>query len=150
MHLTMFTDYGLRTLIFLALRPDRQASIAEIAASYDISDHHLTKVVHALGQAGLVETIRGRHGGMRLARPAANIGLGEVIRAMEPGLALVACQEGGRCAIGGCCDLQAVMNEARDAFLGVFDRYTLADVVSPGNPVLMRRLGLAMSSDAGT
>ncbi|CAG4914280.1 unnamed protein product [Acidocella sp. C78] len=142
MHLTMFTDYGLRTLILLALRPDGQASIPEVAAAYGISENHLTKVAHALGQSGLVETIRGRKGGMRLGRPAAKIGLGEVVRAMEPSLALVTCQEGGACAIGGCCGLQGVMNEAQAALLAVFDRYTLADVVTPGDARLLARLGL--------
>ncbi|HQT61637.1 MULTISPECIES: Rrf2 family transcriptional regulator [unclassified Acidiphilium] len=143
MHLTMFTDYGLRALIFLALRPDDHASIPEVASAYGISENHLTKVAHALGQKGLVETIRGRNGGMRLARPAERIGLGEVVRAMEPSLALVTCQEGGACAIGGCCGLHGVMNEAQAALLAVFDRYTLADVVTPGDARLLARLGIA-------
>jgi Rrf2 family transcriptional regulator, nitric oxide-sensitive transcriptional repressor len=75
MRLTRFTDYGLRTLIYLALKPDSLASIAGIAAAYGISESHMTKVVHALGRAGVIETLRGRHGGLRLARPAAAIGL---------------------------------------------------------------------------
>jgi Rrf2 family nitric oxide-sensitive transcriptional repressor len=142
MRLTRFTDYGLRTLIYLALRPDTLASIAEIAAAYRISESHMTKVVCALGQAGLIETLRGRNGGLRLARPAARIGLGQVVRATEPELALVECQAGGECAIDGCCRLRSIMDEATAALLGVLDRYTVADVAGPGSRALLRRLGL--------
>ena len=149
MHLTQFTDYGLRTLIFLALKPERLASIAEIAASYQISESHMTKVVHRLGQAGLVETLRGRNGGLRLARPAAEIGLGEAVRELEPELALVECQTGQACAIGGVCRLQTILDEAQAALLAVLDKYTLADVAGPGHSALLRRLGLESFSAGG-
>jgi Rrf2 family nitric oxide-sensitive transcriptional repressor len=142
MRLTRFTDYGLRTLIYLALRPDTLASIAEIAAAYRISESHMTKVIFALGQAGLIETLRGRHGGLRLGRPAALIGLGAVVRATEPELALVECQAGGECAIDGCCRLRSIMDEATGALLSVLDRYTVADVAGPESRALLRRLGL--------
>jgi Rrf2 family nitric oxide-sensitive transcriptional repressor len=144
MHLTRFTDYGLRTLIFLALAPERLASIAEIATAYDISESHMTKVVHALGQAGLVETLRGRGGGLRLARPAAEIGIGAVVRNMEPELALVECQAGHACAIGGMCRLQTILDEAQNALLAVLDKYTLADIASPNSRGLARRLGVEL------
>ena len=143
MRLTRFTDYGLRTLIYLALKPDALASIAEIATAYRISESHMTKVIHALGQAGLIETLRGRHGGLRLARPAAQIGLGAVVRATEPELALVECQAGIDCAIEGCCRLHGIMDEAVGAVLGVLDRYTVADVADPSRNALLRRLGLS-------
>jgi Rrf2 family transcriptional regulator, nitric oxide-sensitive transcriptional repressor len=115
MHLTRFTDYGLRALTYLALRPNDLASIAEISGAYRISENHMVKVVHHLGQAGLIETIRGRNGGIRLARPAADIGLGDVVRATEQSLALVECQAGEPCAIGGICRLQDIMDEAKEA-----------------------------------
>jgi Rrf2 family nitric oxide-sensitive transcriptional repressor len=140
MHLTRFTDYGLRTLIYLALRPGDLASIAEIAGAYRISENHMVKVVHHLSQAGLIETIRGRGGGIRLARPASDIALGDVVRATEPSLALVECQAGEPCAIGGVCRLHGIMDEARDAILAVFDRYSLADVSGPTSQALRRRL----------
>jgi Rrf2 family transcriptional regulator, nitric oxide-sensitive transcriptional repressor len=143
MHLTRFTDYGLRTLIYLALRPGDLASTAEISAAYGISENHMTKVVHTLGQAQLIETLRGRNGGLRLARPAARIGIGHVVRMMEPDLALVECQSGTNCAIGGCCRLDGIMREAMAALLAVLDRYTLADIAGPGNHALLHRLGLA-------
>ncbi len=142
MHLTRYTDYGLRTLIYLALRPGELASIAQIAAAYRISENHMVKVVHHLSLAGLIETIRGRGGGIRLAHPASNIGLGHVVRATEPSLALVECQAGDACAIGGVCRLQGSMDEARDAMLTVFDRYSLADVAGSDSQVLRRRLGI--------
>jgi Rrf2 family nitric oxide-sensitive transcriptional repressor len=143
MRLTRFTDYGLRTLIYLAVRPDSLGSIAGIAAAYRISEHHLVKVVHALGRAGLIETQRGRRGGIRLARPAAAIGLGEVVRATEPELALVECQGGTPCAIDGVCGLHGLMDEAMAAMLAVLDRHTLADVAGPSGWALRRRLGAA-------
>ena len=150
MHLTRFTDYGLRTLIYLALRPDGLASIAEISGAYRISENHMVKVVHHLGQAGLIETIRGRNGGIRLARPAEDIGLGHVVRATEHSLALVECQAGEPCAIGGVCRLQGIMDEAKEAMLAVFDRYSLADVIGPQNQALRRRLGiLRLTRDTG-
>ncbi len=140
MHLTRFTDYGLRTLIYLALRPDGLASIAEISAAYGISENHMIKVVHHLGQARLIETIRGRNGGLRLARPAAEVGLGDVVRASEPSLALVECQAGQACSIGGLCRLQGIMDEALEAMLAVLDRYSLADVIGPDGQALRNRL----------
>lgn len=128
MRLTRFSDYGLRTLMYLAVRPDELASIEAIAGAYEISENHLIKVVHHLGQAKLIETVRGRNGGLRLARPADAIGIGDVVRATEPSLALVACQAGEYCVIAGACRLQTVLDEARDAMLAVLDQYTLAQV----------------------
>lgn len=142
MRLTLFTDYGLRTLIFLALRPDALSSIAEIASAYAISENHMVKVVHALGRAGFIETVRGRNGGLRLARAANEIGIGEVVRAMEPGLALAGCQDGDPCAIGGLCRLEGILDEAVAALLAVLDRYTLADAVGRDCGALRLRLGL--------
>lgn len=141
MRLTRFTDYGLRTLIYLAVRPDSLASIADIATAYAISESHMTKVIHALGKAGLIETLRGRNGGLRLARPAAEIGLGDVVRATEPEIALVECQAGEYCAIGDVCRLRSIMDEAAGALLGVLDCYTVADVAGPRSRALLRRLG---------
>jgi Rrf2 family nitric oxide-sensitive transcriptional repressor len=149
MRLTRFTDYGLRSLIFLALKPDALGSIAEIALAYGVSESHMTKVIHALGRAGLIETLRGRRGGIRLARPAAAIGLGEVVRATEPEMALVECQGGGPCVIDGACRLHGIMDEAVAALFAVLDRYTVADLVAPGHGVLLRRLGLAQPGPRG-
>ena len=132
MRLTAYTDYTLRTLMFLALRPGEHATIASIARAYAISEAHLTKVAHQLGLAGDVETLRGRGGGLRLARPAASINLGTVVRRTEPDMNVVPCLgDAGACAIGGACVLQTAMAEATAAFLAVLDRYTLADLAAP-------------------
>jgi len=131
--LTSYTDYSLRVLIRLALRPDELTTIAEIARVYEISEHHLTKVVHQLGVAGYIDTIRGHGGGLRLARAPQDIAVGAIARRMEPDFGLVACfRKGESCAIAPACVLSDVLEEALDAFLKVLDRYTLADLI--GNP----------------
>jgi Rrf2 family nitric oxide-sensitive transcriptional repressor len=131
--LTVYTDYALRMLMYLALKEDRLATIAEIAESYDISKNHLMKVAHQLGVAGYVETVRGRGGGLRLAKPISAIGLGEVVRQTEPDMAIVSCFEpvDGPCAIKPCCVLKRALKKARDAFVEVLDGYTLDDLVQP-------------------
>ncbi|WP_298951239.1 Rrf2 family transcriptional regulator [uncultured Methylobacterium sp.] len=141
MRLTRYTDYALRTLIFLGLCAPRQASIAEIARAYGISESHLTKVVHHLGQLGLVKTSRGRGGGLRLAREPGTIVVGEVVRRTEDDLALVECFAGGACAITPSCRLRGALGEALAAFLAVLDRYTLADLLAGGGETA-RLLGL--------
>jgi Rrf2 family nitric oxide-sensitive transcriptional repressor len=132
MRLTAFTDYTLRTLIYLAVRPEKLVTIADIAAAYDVSANHLMKVVHQLAQAGDITTIRGQRGGLRLARPSEEINLGSVVRRTEPDLELVACfGDGQHCVIQQGCVLQRALDQALQAFLAVLDRYTLADLVAP-------------------
>ena len=143
MRLTTYTDYTLRTLIYLALDTGRHATIARIAETYRISEAHLTKVVHQLGVAGEIETVRGRNGGVRLKRPAAQINIGAVVRRTEPDLALVPCfADADACAIGAACVLQHALHEALAAFLAVLDRTTLADLVAPRRR-LAAMLGIA-------
>jgi len=133
MRLTMYSDYALRVLMYLAVRPDRLATIAEIARSYDISENHLMKVAHQLGVAGYVETVRGRNGGLRLAKPADAIGLADVVRTTEPDMAIVSCFKpvDAPCAIKPCCVLRRALEKARDAFMAVLEDYTLGDLVKP-------------------
>ena len=130
MRLTTFSDYTLRTLIYLALHPGRFVTIAEIAASYRISSNHLMKVAQHLASSGEVITLRGQHGGLRLARPAAEIGIGDVIRRTEPDMALVPCPH---CVIQPGCKLPGVLDKALAAFMAVLDAHTIADLVTdPG------------------
>ncbi len=131
MRLTVYTDYSLRMLMYLAVKGDGLATIAEVAGAYGISKAHLNKVAHQLGLAGYVETTRGKGGGLHLARPAGEIGLGDVIRRVEPDMALVPCFEPvhAACAIVPACGLRGALYEARQAFLAVLDRYSLADLV---------------------
>ena len=132
MRLTGFTDYTLRTLIYLALQPDRLSTIADISKAYGISANHLMKVVHHLAVSGDIVTTRGRRGGMRLARPASAINVGQVVRRTEPDMALVSCFDATQgCVIQDRCVLERVLREALAAFLAVLDRYTLADLIGP-------------------
>jgi Rrf2 family nitric oxide-sensitive transcriptional repressor len=126
MRLTRYTDYAMRVLLHLAARDDGLASIAEIARLYDISQNHLMKVVQDLGKAGFIRTVRGRGGGIALARPADQIVVGEVVRQTEEGFQLVDCSQ---CVIAPACTLPRVLNEATAAFIAVLDKYSLADLM---------------------
>lgn len=133
MRLTRYTDYALRVLMYLGARDDRLCSIAEISRAYGISQNHLMKVVHDLGKAGFVATTRGRAGGIRLARPAEAIRIGEVVRHTEDGFDLVDCDD---CVIALACALPQVLNEATRAFMAVLDARTLADILSQRGELL--------------
>jgi Rrf2 family nitric oxide-sensitive transcriptional repressor len=130
MRLTTFTDYSLRVLMYVAARPDGRATIAEIASAYAISEHHLTKVVHFLGKEGYLENLRGRGGGLKLARPAAAINVGDVVKATEGGDIPAECfeKDAGSCAITADCKLKFALSEAVDAFYAALRGYTLEDV----------------------
>jgi Rrf2 family transcriptional regulator, nitric oxide-sensitive transcriptional repressor len=130
MKLTAFTDYSLRVLIYLAAQPQQRATIAEVAATFEVSENHLTKVVHFLGKAGWLANVRGKGGGLELAMPPELIGIGKVVRETE-GVALAECfgNDGGHCSIAEICRLRGVLGEAIMAFYAVLDRYTLADLV---------------------
>jgi Rrf2 family nitric oxide-sensitive transcriptional repressor len=140
MRLTMHTDFALRLLMLLAMEPDELHTIEEIARRYDISRNHLMKVTQTLAQAGFIDSLRGRGGGLRLARPAAKINLGDVIRATEDGFNLVECfdRKHNHCAITTACGLRGPLEEALLAFLSTLDGYSLADLVA--NPGTLRRM----------
>ena len=129
MRLTSFTDFALRTLMRLAGAPERSFTTAEIASELGISRNHLVKVVGALGKAGYIVTQRGTGGGFRLARPAEEIRLGDVVRRTEAGQALVECfrADGGTCVMTPDCTLRHRLAAAREAFLAELDRTTLAE-----------------------
>ena len=136
MRLSMFTDFGLRALMRLAGDPGRAFTTAEIAAEFGISRHHLTKVVRDLAAAGYVATQRGAGGGFRLARPAQAITLGEVVRMLDRGEAIVECfrADGGTCALTPRCRLKRRLAAAHEAFLRQLDATTLAECAYPGRP----------------
>jgi len=131
------TDYAFRVLMYLAANGGSLATIREITAIYGISHSHLTRVVWTLGRAGFVETVRGRGGGLRLARPAQAIGVGAVARVMEQGIPLVGCFPGGAggCRIEQCCALKGVLAEAEAAFFAGLGRCRCHDLVH-GNHAL--------------
>ncbi len=131
MKLTSFTDYSLRVLIYLAADPSRRATIAKVATAFDISENHLTKVVHLLGKEGWLANVRGHSGGINLAQAPDRIVVGEVVRATEGQPMPAECFGDGphSCRIHASCRLKGVLKEATDAFYAVLDRYTLADLV---------------------
>ena len=132
MQLTLYTDYSLRVLIYLGIRPSRQATITEIAKSYGISRNHLVKVVHNLSNLGYIKTSRGRGGGMLLAHHPKDINVGEVVQKTEANFDLVECfdKENNTCPISPGCALIKALKVARSSFLDVLNQYTLADVVA--------------------
>ena len=131
MKLTTFSDYTLRVLMFLALNRERLATIPEIAAAYGISENHLMKVVHQLARAGVIESVRGKGGGIRLAREPEAIRLGQIVRASEGRVPIVEClsDDAGACRIAPACRLTAILVHAFDALYATLDEYTLADLV---------------------
>jgi Rrf2 family transcriptional regulator, nitric oxide-sensitive transcriptional repressor len=130
MRLTSFSDYALRLLMFAATSGDRLITIEEACQTYDISRGHLMKVANLLTREGYLKAVRGRSGGLTLAKPPKDIRLGDVVRATEPDFALVECfATGNQCIITRCCALPDVLNEALNAFIRTLDRYTLEDLM---------------------
>lgn len=140
MRLNLQTDYALRLLMHLAANPRRLVKIADVANRFSISRTHLMKVAYLLGKEGLIETVRGRSGGLRLAHAPEDIRLGDVVRRIEGDIQLVGCMTGepGFCIISEACRLKGVLREALRAFLDVLDKYTLADLTA--NPRMLALL----------
>lgn len=130
MRLTSFTDYGLRALMRMAAEPERGFSTAELADELKLSRHHLTKIVQRLAEMGVVTTRRGSGGGATLAKPSQDIRLGEIVRRLEEGQALVECfaSDGGDCTLNGCCRLKSRLRAAERAFIEQLNNSTLADI----------------------
>lgn len=141
MRLTLHSDYSLRVLMYLVVFPERLATAEQIAAAYDISHHHITKVVQRLARLGFVKTMRGRKGGIRLAMPPDEISVGAVVRATEEDFDLVECfRSKTACRITPVCRLQGALHDALDAYLGVLDAWTLAEIAT-NKSGLARHLG---------
>ncbi|HVW10304.1 MAG TPA: Rrf2 family transcriptional regulator [Bryobacteraceae bacterium] len=142
MYLTRHADYTMRLLIHLAVQPDGAATIREISERYGISRNHLMKVANQATRAGYVKGVRGRAGGLQLAKRPAELNIGEILRSIED-WTLVECFDSGsnECRIDRGCGLKPILREATAAFLAVLDRYTLEDAVRR-KVVLIRVLGL--------
>jgi Rrf2 family nitric oxide-sensitive transcriptional repressor len=141
MKLTFYSDYSLRLLMYVSVKREALVTIQEVADAYGISKNHLMKVAFELGRKGFLETVRGRGGGLRLARPPEKIGVGEVVRAMEEDFTMVECFDpaANQCVITGPCRLRGALSRALKAYFAVLDEYTLADLAGR-NPVLARVL----------
>ena len=137
MRLTQWTDYSLRMLMYCAIHQERSCppTVGEIAEVHGISRSHLTKIAMTLAGAGLLETTRGRGGGLRLLKPADQIRVGDVVRMTESDFNLVECfdADSNSCRIVGSCKLKNVLSDAMSAYLAVLDGSTLADLIAPAN-----------------
>lgn len=140
MQLTQFTDYGLRSLMFLAAQPERLCSVREIADHYGISRNHLVKVVHRLAQLGYIVSLKGRGGGIRLAQPPETLRLGDLVRALETNMDIVECfnRETNTCTVVSACRLKHYLADASEAFIGALNGRTLADTVGDRALFLIR------------
>lgn len=142
MRLTTFSDYTLRVLMFLSVERDRLATIPEIAAAYGISENHLMKVVHQLARSGVIESVRGKGGGIRLMRDPAEIRLGQIVRTSEGPSAIVEClsDQPEACKIVPACRLAPILVRAFDALYETLDEYSLADLVNKPDQTNQLRL----------
>ena len=138
MELSRFTDYSLRVLIYAAARMPSKITLAELTQAHRISHHHLVKIVHHLGKLGYLENKRGRNGGIHLGRNPAQVSVGDVVRRTETHMNLVECfsPRNNSCRLFPSCRLMGALIEASDAFLGVLDSYTLADLISNKKSIL--------------
>lgn len=148
MTLTKFSDYSLRLLLYLGLHRERLVSVAEVSRAYRVSPHVMVKVVQLLVQQGLVASVRGRNGGLRLAKPPAQINVGRLLRSTEPGWNLVECFDvsTNTCPIEPACGLKGVLKRAQGAFLAVLDGHTLADFL-PSAPALIQLLNQSLEAN---
>ena len=137
MRLTRFTDFAIRVMLYLAAHEDRLCSIGEIAGAYGISQNHLMKVVSDLAGSGYVRSLRGRGGGIRLARPAAEINIGQMVRHTEGKVDLVGC---GECALAPSCGMVCVFKDAVKSFFASLEKYSLADIMAKGRPDMLRQI----------
>lgn len=130
MHITRFTDYSLRVLIYLAINKQQLTTINDIATSYDISKNHLMKIVQQLNQRGYLLATRGKNGGLKLNRPAVDINIGTLVREIEDKNKLVECFDANnQCIITPSCQLKSIFAQAQQNFFSTLDAYTLQDLV---------------------
>lgn len=136
MKLTAYSDYGFRMLVYLAVAPDNRATVREIAAAYDLSQHHLAKIAQRLVHADLLSSYTGRNGGLALKADPATLRVGDIVRAVESDFAVVECLgDDGRCAVKDHCGGRPLFDRAVDAFFAVLDSQTLADAVRAQGPL---------------
>jgi Rrf2 family nitric oxide-sensitive transcriptional repressor len=133
MKLTQYSDLGLRMLMYLALRYGNTSTIQEVSVRFAVSKNHMVKISHQLTKSGLIESVRGRNGGIRLAKPPESISVEEALYATEDNFDFVECfGPDNHCIISDVCKLSGVLNNARKAFFSVLRQVSLADLVKGG------------------
>ena len=149
MRLTKQTNYALRIMMYCAANDGKLSQVPEIAAAYGLSDVFLFKILRPLTKNGLIESVRGRNGGIRLTQAANAIKLSEVVRMTEDNFEMAECfkQDGTNCPLLDSCELNSILREALDAFFAVLDRYTVADLATSRYPI-ERLLGLDLLDSA--
>lgn len=145
MQLTQFTDYSLRSLIYIAVRKDT-CKIADISEAYGISQHHLTKIIHHLSKLGMIKTTRGKNGGITLVESASRLTLKKIILQLEPHFDLVPCfnVKKQNCCIAPACKLKHILHDAQKAFFAVLEKFTLADILE-NEKALQNLLGISFN-----
>ena len=140
MRLTIRSNQALHTLMVCASNPGQLLRSADIAATYNASEHHTAQIIHRLVRMGILASTRGRSGGMRLALPPAEINIGSVVRQMESGISFVDCfdPDGCTCPLEGACRMKGHFAQALDAFYSVLESITLADITSSNAPLKAR------------
>lgn len=148
MRLTQYSDLGFRLMMYLAICKEKLATIQEVSDRFDISKNHLVKISHELTKQGLIESVRGRNGGVRLALPPEEINLEMVLRATEEDFDLVECfnSETNQCVISEVCRLNSILDEALEAFLAKLRKVSLADLVRNGKVIEAELLPLPNES----
>jgi Rrf2 family nitric oxide-sensitive transcriptional repressor len=132
--LAEYTDYSLRVLMYCARHADRRVTVAELAERQGLPRNQVMKIVADFARHGLLQTARGRGGGVRLLRPADQIRVGDVVRLSETDFRMAECFDdaGGSCALAAGCRLRRLFAEALRAYLGTLDGVTLAEIAGVG------------------
>lgn len=135
MQLTVYTDYSLRVLMYLAERPNKHTTVNDVAEFYEVSHNHMMKVVRNLSFCGYVNTVRGRKGGISLAKKPQNINIGAVIKHTEKTIDIVECfdPKSNSCVIRSTCKLHGILKNAKSSFMAVLGDFTLADLLIDAN-----------------
>lgn len=134
MQLTKYTDYSIRTLMYLALHSNREQlfRISEIKDIFNFSPNHVAKIIHNLGRLGYLSTLRGKNGGFTLRKHPSEINLGEIIRELENVLEPINCTS-PYCQFNSCCHFKVILNKSVEAYFNVLDQYTLKDLITNEN-----------------
>lgn len=150
MRLTKQTNYAIRMMMYCGARePGALSRVQEIAKAYGVSELFLFKILQPLVEARLMETVRGRKGGVRLARPAGDITLYEIVRVTEENFAMAECFENdtAECPLIDSCSLNAALYKALNAFFAVLQQYTIEDLVQD-RPHMRALLGMMEAEKA--